>query len=60
MAIYMLKKYGAAVTIYNPVKRQNDYMRERFERHGVAGSIRIVEGDHRDVVNEPNASYDKP
>jgi cyclopropane-fatty-acyl-phospholipid synthase len=58
-AIYMVKNYGVTVTVYNPVKRQNEYMRERFERHDVAGSIRIVEGDHRDIVNEPKGSFDK-
>jgi cyclopropane-fatty-acyl-phospholipid synthase len=52
MPIYMAKRYGAEVTVYNPVRRQNDYMRERFARHGLADKIRLVEGDHRDIVRE--------
>ena len=50
MAIYMAKRYGVDVTIHNPVRRQNDYMRERFRRHGLSEKIRLVEGDHRDIV----------
>lgn len=52
MPIYMAKRYGVDVTVYNPVRRQNDYMRERFHRHGVGDKIRLVEGDHRDIVQE--------
>lgn len=52
MAIYMVKRYGVDVTVYNPVRRQNDYMRERFRRHGLGEKIRLVEGDHRDIVRE--------
>ena len=59
MPIYMVKNYAVTATVYNPVKRQNDYMRERFERHGVGDKIRIVEGDHRDILNEPKSSHDK-
>jgi cyclopropane-fatty-acyl-phospholipid synthase len=50
MPIYMAKRYGVDVTVYNPVHRQNDYMRERFKRHGV--DIRLVEGDLRDIARE--------
>ena len=52
MPIYMTKRYGVDVTVYNPVRRQNDYMRERFHRHGLGDKIRLVEGDHRDIVRE--------
>ena len=52
MPIYMTKRFGADVTVYNPVRRQNDYMRERFHRHGLGDKIRLVEGDHRDIVRE--------
>lgn len=52
MPIYMTKRYGVDVTVYNPVRRQNDYMRERFRRHGVGDKIRLVEGDHRDIMQE--------
>jgi tetratricopeptide (TPR) repeat protein len=31
MPIYMVKNYAVTATVYNPVKRQNDYMRERFD-----------------------------
>jgi len=52
MPIYMTKRYGVDVTVYNPVRRQNDYMRERFHRHGLGDKIRLVKGDHRDIVRE--------
>lgn len=52
LPIHMTKRYGVGVTVYNPVRRQNDYMRERFRRHGVADKIRLVEGDHRDIARE--------
>ena len=52
MPIYMAKRYGVEVTVYNPVRRQNDYMRERFRRHGLGGKIQLVEADHRDIVRE--------
>lgn len=52
MPIYLTKRYGAEVTVYNPVTRQNDYMRARFERHGVGDRIRLVEGDLRDIAKE--------
>ena len=55
MPIYMAKRYGADVTVYNPVRRQNDYMRERFRRHGLDEKIRLVEGDHRDIARESGA-----
>jgi cyclopropane-fatty-acyl-phospholipid synthase len=58
MAIYMAKRYDVDVTIYNPVRRQNDYMRERFRRHGLSEKIRLVEGDHRDIVRE-GARFDR-
>ena len=52
MPIYMAKKYGCDVTVYNPVKAQNDYMLERFKRQGVADRIRLYERDHREIVQE--------
>ena len=58
MPIYMVKRYGVDVTAYNPVRRQNDYMRERFRRHGVHEKIRLVEGDHRDIAKE-GANFDR-
>jgi cyclopropane-fatty-acyl-phospholipid synthase len=58
LPILMARDYGADVTVYNPIPRQNDYMRQRFERHGLASAIRIVEKDHRDLREEPN-TYDR-
>jgi cyclopropane-fatty-acyl-phospholipid synthase len=58
MPMLMARDYGAEVTVYNPVPRQNDYMRERFARHGLGDSIRVLEKDHRDLKDEPN-SYDR-
>ena len=55
MPIYMAKRYSADVTVYNPARRQNEYMRERFARHGLADRIRLVEGDHRDIMREAGA-----
>ncbi|OGG74198.1 hypothetical protein A3A40_00190 [Candidatus Kaiserbacteria bacterium RIFCSPLOWO2_01_FULL_54_20] len=49
LPIYMVKNYGVSVTVYNPVRRQNEYMRERFLQHGVSDKITLVEGDHRDI-----------
>ncbi len=59
LPIYMVKNYGVDVTMYNPVKRQNDYMAARFKQYGVADKIRIVEGLHQDIRDEPGESYDK-
>jgi cyclopropane-fatty-acyl-phospholipid synthase len=58
MPIYMAKNYGAEVTVYNPVKAQNDYMLARFQSQGVADKIRLYERDHRDIVQE-GPVYDK-
>lgn len=58
MPIHMVKRYGVDVTVYNPVRRQNEYMRERFARHGVSDRIRLIEADHRDIAKEPG-SFDR-
>jgi len=58
LPLLMARDHGAEVTVYNPVPRQNDYMRQRFARHGFGDSIRILERDHRDLKAEPNA-YDR-
>jgi cyclopropane-fatty-acyl-phospholipid synthase len=55
MPIYMARRYDVDVTVYNPVERQNDYMRERFARHGLADRIRLIGGDHRDIAAEAGA-----
>jgi cyclopropane-fatty-acyl-phospholipid synthase len=58
MPILMAKKFGADVTVYNPVKAQNDFMDSRFRAQGVGDRIRLFEKDHRDIALEPGA-YDK-
>src|SRR5262245_33621536 len=58
MPMLMAREYGADVTVYNPVPRQNDYMRARFARHGLGDAIHLFEKDHRDLKDEPNA-YDR-
>jgi cyclopropane-fatty-acyl-phospholipid synthase len=58
MPILMADRYGAKVTAYNPVPVQNEYMRARFERHGLADRIRIVDGGHREIAQEAG-SYDR-
>jgi cyclopropane-fatty-acyl-phospholipid synthase len=57
MPMLMARAYGADVTVYNPVPRQNEYMRARFARHGL-DAIRLFEKDHRDLKDEPNR-YDR-
>jgi len=52
LPIYMVKNYDVDVVIYNPTKEQNKFMKDRFERHGVANRIRIEFGTHRDIVKE--------
>ena len=52
LPIYMVKNYDVDVVIYNPTKEQNEYMRKRFERHGVTNRIRIEFGVHGDIVRE--------
>lgn len=58
MPIYLAKRYGADVTVYNPVRRQNEYMRERFRRHGLGDKIHLIEGDHRDIA-QGGARFDR-
>jgi cyclopropane-fatty-acyl-phospholipid synthase len=52
LPIYMVKKYDVDVVVYNPTKEQNEYMVERFKRHGVANRIRVEFGVHADIVKE--------
>ncbi len=58
LPIYMVKNYGVKVTVYNPVARQNDYMLRRFREHGVADDIRLIEGEHHDIMREAG-KFDK-
>ena len=54
LPMILARDYGAEVTVYNPIPRQNDYMRRRFARHGLGDAIRIVEKDHRQIQEAPN------
>jgi cyclopropane-fatty-acyl-phospholipid synthase len=58
LPIYMVKKYGVRVTVYNPVPQQNDYMRKRFKAQDVSEHINLIEGDHRDIATRKN-EFDK-
>ena len=58
LPIYMVKNYGVSVTVYNPVRRQNEYMRARFLQHGVSDKITLIEGDHRDI-GQHKEQFDK-
>ncbi len=57
MPLLMRRQYGCRVTVYNPVPRQNAYMRERFAHWG-CDDIRILDRDHRELVQEPER-YDR-
>lgn len=58
MPMLLADRWGCEVTVYNPVPRQNDYMRARLARRGLGERIRIVEGDHRDIARE-GARFDR-
>lgn len=57
MPLVMRREYGCRVTVYNPVPRQNEYMRRRFDAWGCE-DIRILDRDHRELVQEPER-YDR-
>jgi cyclopropane-fatty-acyl-phospholipid synthase len=59
LPIYMVKNYDVDVIVYNPTKEQNDYMRERFKRHGVSDRIRIEFGVHGDIMKEGKGTIDR-
>lgn len=52
MPMLMADKYGAEVTVFNPVARQNAYMAERLAKRGLGDRITLVEADHRDIARE--------
>ena len=58
MAIAAAEKYGADVVNYGLVPEQNRIMQARLEQRGLTGRVRIVERDHRDLMQEP-AAYDR-
>ena len=58
MTMLAAEKYGADVVNYGLVPEQNRVMQERIEQRGLTGRVRIVERDHRDLMQEPVA-YDR-
>ena len=58
MAMVAADTYGADVVNYGLVPEQNRVMQERLELHGLTDRVRIVERDHRDLMQEP-AVYDR-
>lgn len=58
MAIHAARQHGVEVVNYGLVPEQNAVMAERISRHGLEGRIRIVEKDHRALIEEPER-YDK-
>lgn len=58
LAMLAAQKYGADVTAYGLVASQNDGMRELMRRRGFAGRLTLVERDHRELADEPEA-YDR-
>jgi cyclopropane-fatty-acyl-phospholipid synthase len=58
MAMLAAEKYGADVTCYGLVDSQNEAMRALMKARNFHGNPRLVEKDHRELVDEP-ASYDR-
>jgi cyclopropane-fatty-acyl-phospholipid synthase len=58
MAMLAAVKYGADVVNYGLVPEQNRVMQERLEQRALTRQVRIVERDHRDLMQEP-AAYDR-
>ncbi len=58
MAMLAAEKYGAAVVNYGLVPEQNRIMQQRLEQRGLTEQVRIVERDHRELAQEPDA-YDR-
>lgn len=58
MAMLAAEKYGAAVVNYGLVPEQNQVMQQRLEQRKLTDRVRIVERDHRELMQEPGA-YDR-
>lgn len=58
MAMHAAEKYGAEVTAYGLVREQNEGMLALMAERGFQGKISLVEKDHRELENEPEA-YDR-
>jgi cyclopropane-fatty-acyl-phospholipid synthase len=58
MAMLAAGTFGADVVNYGLVPEQNRIFQARLEQRGLTGRVRIVERDHRDLMQEP-AVYDR-
>jgi cyclopropane-fatty-acyl-phospholipid synthase len=58
LAMHAAEKYGADVVNYGLLPEQNRVMQALLDARKLAGQVRIVERDHRELSNEPNA-YDR-
>ncbi|MGZ5105255.1 MAG: class I SAM-dependent methyltransferase [Usitatibacter sp.] len=58
LSMLAAEKYGADVTAYGLVPRQNEAMRELMKARGFRGKLALVEKDHRELSAEP-AAYDR-
>jgi cyclopropane-fatty-acyl-phospholipid synthase len=58
MAMLAAEEYGAEVVNYGLVPEQNRVMQQRLDQRGLAERVRIVERDHRDLMQEPGV-YDR-
>lgn len=58
MAIHAAEKYGAEVVNYGLVPEQNQVMQRRLADRNLTDRVRIVERDHRELMQEPDA-YDR-
>jgi cyclopropane-fatty-acyl-phospholipid synthase len=58
MAMHAAEKYGAEVVNYGLVPEQNQVMQQRLEEKKLTDRVRIVEGDHRELMQQPD-TYDR-
>ena len=58
MAMLAAEAFGADVVNYGLVPEQNRILQARLEQRGLTDRVRIVERDHRDLMQEP-ATYDR-
>jgi cyclopropane-fatty-acyl-phospholipid synthase len=58
MAMHAAERYGVEVVNYGLVPEQNRIAERRIEQRQLRGRVRIVERDHRELAQEPEA-YDR-
>jgi cyclopropane-fatty-acyl-phospholipid synthase len=58
MAVHAAENFGADVVNYGLVPEQNHVMQGLIDARNLSGKVRIVERDHRALLNEPQA-YDR-